>query len=545
MVSRLAAVVAALGVIAVAALTPDADATSPGANGKIAVTADRSIPVFPFDIFTIEPDGSGFGPLVETTESNEIDPAWSPDGKRIAFSSGATIEVMDADGSHRTPVITRPGSVRSPSWSPTGDRIMFEERDETASSISIVGVNGSGYMPIRTIAVSEPEAEPEWSPVGNSVAFTAMTLEPDPEDPGEFRNVHELFTMAPDGSEQQRLTSIDGVRAPDWSPDGTRIAFVEFLEDDTAVATINAGGGPVTKLPNSSFTPADPPGWPAWSPDGTRIAFIHDADVYSQPLAGGPVENLTNGKLAAAAPHSPSDRAGSRRASTTRWSSRHGSRRTLSRDSRPSPFPICFPTAPTASIPAGQPMSSSLSSAPRSMATVMSATTSRDSAVCSTIGGFRVRPWRTSTGSPARSRTSGCRTFPRASGQPTTTSSTTHLVSAPRSRRCIKDGNQGRRRPEDLGHEFRAVHIQQQPTGPWCSRDQLGPGRVLHLRGAADTGLRDRPLPEPRDPGQARRDVTPSSSTSPCLTDHAVQGLPGPGLIAYGLSSNANLAARA
>ncbi len=272
-----------------------ADATFPGGNGKIAVVGNRNIPVHPFDIFLMEPDGSGLAPLVETSEANEMDPAWSPDGKRIAFSTGSTIEVMDADGSHRSPVITRPGTVNSPSWSPTGDRIMFEEMNDSTSSFSVVGVDGLGYRPVRTVPAGEPEADLSWSPSGDLVAFQANTLDPDPNDPGEFITVNELFTIAPDGSNQKRLTSVNGVRSPDWSPDGSRIAFTGRVnEAEWGVLLVNAGGGPVTSLPNSNSSPVDPPGTPTWSPDGSRIAFTKGADVFVEPLAGGPLANLTS-----------------------------------------------------------------------------------------------------------------------------------------------------------------------------------------------------------------------------------------------------------
>src|SRR5439155_21699088 len=98
-----------------------AHAALPGNNGKIAFVSTRT---GNYDIYTMNADGSGQTALTNDT-AIDLFPAWSPDGKKIAFDStrgggsGGDIWTMDADGSGMTRV-TAIGGVGKPTWSPDG-----------------------------------------------------------------------------------------------------------------------------------------------------------------------------------------------------------------------------------------------------------------------------------------------------------------------------------------------------------------------------------------------------------------------------------------
>src|SRR5919202_2895356 len=81
-------------------------------------------------------DGSGQSRLTNTAGLDE-NPAWSPDGKRIAFESARNgdddIYVMNADGSAQTPLVRSPRDQDFPAWSPDGTKLAY------------AGVTGSGY----------------------------------------------------------------------------------------------------------------------------------------------------------------------------------------------------------------------------------------------------------------------------------------------------------------------------------------------------------------------------------------------------------------
>ena len=88
-----------------------------------------------FDLYTIRPDGSDLAQLTEDAAGEWA--SWSPDGTRIAFTSGdddyhLDVFVMDADGSNRLRVTDWEGFDQSPAWSPDGAWIAFtSDRDAT------------------------------------------------------------------------------------------------------------------------------------------------------------------------------------------------------------------------------------------------------------------------------------------------------------------------------------------------------------------------------------------------------------------------------
>jgi TolB protein len=157
-------------------------------------------------VWLMSPDGSERRRLTSRGTSagcwQELDPAWSPDGRRIAFTSGPPpgvwsgppqgIYIMNSDGSGER-MLTR-GLSRSPAWSPDGRRIAFT-RIRTATSadeIDVVNANGIGQ---RRLALG---TSPVWSPDGRRIAFVGSARR------GEHN--WEIHVMNADGSEQRRLT---------------------------------------------------------------------------------------------------------------------------------------------------------------------------------------------------------------------------------------------------------------------------------------------------------------------------------------------------
>jgi Tol biopolymer transport system component len=114
---------------------------------------------------------------------------------------------------------------------------------------------------------------PEWSPHGSRIAFVR-----------DGYGMGEIYVMNADGTRKRRLTRNRAFDAePVWSPDGRRIAFRSDRDGETAIYTMSAGGKDQTKLTRS--TGAE--GAPTWSPNGSRIAFV----AYEQRLGtGGPTE---------------------------------------------------------------------------------------------------------------------------------------------------------------------------------------------------------------------------------------------------------------
>src|SRR5215216_3614940 len=109
-----------------------AGATFPGKNGKIAFSIS-------YDIYTINPDGTGLTPIADNPQNTEITPDYSPNAKKIAYTFGRgtldpslEIYTMNADGTDVTPLTTLPGNAAavygdSPSYSPNGKRIAYAD----------------------------------------------------------------------------------------------------------------------------------------------------------------------------------------------------------------------------------------------------------------------------------------------------------------------------------------------------------------------------------------------------------------------------------
>jgi len=230
---------------------PGGLSTFPGTNGKLAYGFNSSI-------VTIDPDGSDRKVVVgAATGLPAAEPAWSSDGKRIAFAAtaGATpgIWYVTADGNTKTRV-TRRQNDKSPTWSPDGTKIAFVRNDAGFDRLFVVNADGTGETNVtasQAVAVNHPD----WSPDGTKVAFS---------------NGARIYTVNADGSNLQLLTGLESGNSdfPSWSPDGTRIAF----SGSGGIRVVQPGGGGKAVLVAQTGEVWDV----SWSPDGQKIAFVED-----------------------------------------------------------------------------------------------------------------------------------------------------------------------------------------------------------------------------------------------------------------------------
>jgi Tol biopolymer transport system component len=240
------------------------------------------------DIYVINADGSGLRRLTDG-----LDPAWSPDGKRVAFARWRDprgIYVIDEDGSNET-LLFGWSQAKAPAWSPDGSRIVFTRRyggrEEDVEIFPGWVLPAHPWWKLGLVRVEDRyftdllcydhSFSPTWSPDGRVIAYDSdyglHLTSPDGSFGGQTygRHINALSTDVRDTS-------------PAWSPDGSKIAFMFSQHDHWEIYVMNADGANRVRLTKEEPFAGRPPNnvSPAWSPDGRHIAFFTDRNSNSE-----------------------------------------------------------------------------------------------------------------------------------------------------------------------------------------------------------------------------------------------------------------------
>jgi Tol biopolymer transport system component len=175
-----------------------------------------------------------------------LSPAWSPDGKRLAFAH----EIWEAFSHTFTPLPSF--AYAEPVWAPDGVRLAFVHQVPGGGQLDIWVANSDGSGPVQLTGGPGDESSPQWSPDGTRIAFVSN------RDGNK-----EIYVMNADGTGLLNLTANSGNDAsPSWSPDGLRIAFQSDRDGDNEIYVMNADGSNPVNLTNDPAEDTQP----AWSP---------------------------------------------------------------------------------------------------------------------------------------------------------------------------------------------------------------------------------------------------------------------------------------
>jgi serine/threonine protein kinase len=257
--------IAALAALSGSHITPGASTSVPGAHtapGTLAYVCQRGEETH---ICVEDSTGQRQVFLCGTHDST---PAWSPDGKHIAFTSdregSMDIWILEPEDDLAYPLtVAQHTDEWSPCWSPDGRRVAFD-RDLGGDYDVYVQQVGVDSHPTRLIGGAGQDTDPAWSPDGGHIAFVS-------DRDGDL----EIYVMEVQGQEVTRLTDHVGWDfAPVWSPDGERIAY-ECADDaggDVEICVMDADGHNQQVLTRNGVDDRQP----AWSPNGQHIAFCRD-----------------------------------------------------------------------------------------------------------------------------------------------------------------------------------------------------------------------------------------------------------------------------
>jgi Tol biopolymer transport system component len=241
-----------------------------------------------YEVAMVHADGTGLvAPVSEVGHGHQTNPDWDPSGQHIVFvmndGERDDLWIADADGSHPRMLLDCRGSCRwldDPAWSPDGTRVAYSRGSERAGkghdALETVDVRTGEVTVLREGTPLDFTAGVRWSPDGTYVVFELVhTVEQDLESDLDGVTLTVMPVDRSAGPEQSLTDPLLYAATADWSPDGTRIVYSALPTADAEAPdlfTVAPTGG----TPARVTTVADHGGFaaePTWLPDGSGLLF--------------------------------------------------------------------------------------------------------------------------------------------------------------------------------------------------------------------------------------------------------------------------------
>jgi TolB protein len=189
-----------------------------------------------------------------------MSPAWSPDGKRMAYVSfeggSSAVYVQNLASGERRKVSSTPGINGAPAWSPDGSRLALTLSKDGSPDIYVLDLGSGSFR--RLTNDTSIETEPHWSPDGRSLVFTS--------DRG---GSPQLYLVAADGGSPERLTFEGDYNARGvFSPDGRKLALIQGSGGRYRIALLDLASKDVRVLTDGPLDES-----PGFSPDGSMVLY--------------------------------------------------------------------------------------------------------------------------------------------------------------------------------------------------------------------------------------------------------------------------------
>ena len=242
--------------------------------GTSGIAATRVLFVMNGKLYQIDADGAGLKELRATAGREIMSPAWDHDGQHFAymeFWEGHGQLFVEDEGGHRRAVTDGKTLDFTPAFSPDGRTLAFSRATEEGTDVYTMNIATNCCVQRLTVGRFSDNLSPIYSPDGQRLVFVSSRA-----------GLPQIYVMAADGTDQQLFAPFDygatgSSNAPDWSPDGQSVTFHRDVAGTLQVFVLDVRSRTVRQL-TSLGRNSDP----TWAPDSRHLAFVSDRAGYRQ-----------------------------------------------------------------------------------------------------------------------------------------------------------------------------------------------------------------------------------------------------------------------